>query len=132
MAKKPRAAVLLFRDGHLLTLFRRKNGEEYHTVPGGKVDPGETPEEAAVREMLEETGLSVRLKKKLWSMVSLDRQEYFYLAAPCEGEPVFQGPEMKKASAENIYRLEWIALPDLPDVDLRPPEAKIHILNEFA
>jgi 8-oxo-dGTP diphosphatase len=28
--------------------------------PGGKIEPGETPEEAAVRECLEETGLSVQ------------------------------------------------------------------------
>lgn len=29
----------------------------YHQVPGGKIDPGETPRQAAVRELAEETGL---------------------------------------------------------------------------
>lgn len=58
---KKAAGILLVRksDGKILTASRR--GEPNNIgIPGGKVDPGETVLEAAVREVLEETGIQVR------------------------------------------------------------------------
>ena len=52
------AAVFAERDGQILLLKRAggaMTGGWY--LPGGAVDPGETVEEAAVRELLEESGL---------------------------------------------------------------------------
>ena len=47
-------------DGRLL-LIRRANepGRGLWSIPGGRVEPGETDAEAVVREMVEETGLTV-------------------------------------------------------------------------
>lgn len=42
------------KSGEILTIYRRKKWD----LPKGKLDPGETFEEAAVREVIEETGLS--------------------------------------------------------------------------
>ncbi|MBI5298594.1 MAG: NUDIX hydrolase [Chloroflexi bacterium] len=60
---KVAAAVLVERDGRVL-LVRRVN-EPFRgmwTLPAGFVDADEDPAEAASRECLEETGLSVRIK----------------------------------------------------------------------
>jgi 8-oxo-dGTP pyrophosphatase MutT (NUDIX family) len=40
---------------------RRRDGNPPWTFPGGKIEPGESPEDAAVRETLEEIGLRVRV-----------------------------------------------------------------------
>jgi ADP-ribose pyrophosphatase YjhB (NUDIX family) len=63
---KVAAAVLIEQDGRVL-LVRRVN-EPYRglwTLPAGFIDAGEDPARAAERECLEETGLSVRVKRVL-------------------------------------------------------------------
>jgi 8-oxo-dGTP diphosphatase len=51
------AAFCLVRDGRLLTV--RKAGSTRFMLPGGKIDPGESPRDAAVREVMEEVGVDV-------------------------------------------------------------------------
>lgn len=47
-------------DGRLLLVLRRHDpGRGQWSVPGGRVEPGETDRSAVHRELLEETGLSV-------------------------------------------------------------------------
>jgi 8-oxo-dGTP pyrophosphatase MutT (NUDIX family) len=49
------AKIAAFKDGQLLMGKRRDNGK--WTQPGGHLEPGESPTEAAHRELKEETGL---------------------------------------------------------------------------
>lgn len=60
------AAVIVREDGRLL-LIRRGTEPQCGrwSVPGGRVEPGETVAEAAVREAFEETGARVRAEREL-------------------------------------------------------------------
>lgn len=56
----PAAHVLVFaitEDGKIILTKHKNRGWE---IPGGKVEPGESPLEAAHRELLEETGVKVK------------------------------------------------------------------------
>jgi 8-oxo-dGTP diphosphatase len=59
-AKDPATLVFVFRDDEIL-LINKKTGLGKGKVngPGGKVDPGETPEKAAIRECQEELAITV-------------------------------------------------------------------------
>jgi len=52
-------AVFVVHDGRVLLHFHPKLGK--WLPPGGHIEPNELPDEAAVREVVEETGLRVRL-----------------------------------------------------------------------
>ena len=54
----PSVAALVRNDlGHVL--FQRRAEDGLWSLPSGSIDPGETPAQAVVREVREETGLSV-------------------------------------------------------------------------
>ncbi|MFJ7934931.1 NUDIX domain-containing protein [Sporosarcina sp. NPDC096371] len=57
------AYVLLFDEhgDNVLLVKNKGRGASYYTLPGGAVEKGETLEEAAIREVKEETGLDVQL-----------------------------------------------------------------------
>ena len=60
------AAVIVGEDGRLLLVRRGREPQRGRwSVPGGRVEPGETVAEAAVREAFEETGARVRAEREL-------------------------------------------------------------------
>jgi len=73
----------------------RLTGEHNTRLPKGKLAPGETPEQAALREVREETGLSARLTAPLGSVAyayregdaRVEKRVHFFLMELAEGDP---------------------------------------------
>lgn len=60
------SAAVIVENGRALLVRRRvPEGDLVWSFPAGKVEPGETPEQAAVRETCEEVGLDVAVVKSL-------------------------------------------------------------------
>jgi len=72
------------RDGHTLMVHRNKKANDMHQGKwnghGGKLEPGETPEECALREIREESGLEVHslLWKGLITFPGFSDEEDWY------------------------------------------------------
>ncbi len=62
------AVAVIVADGRVLVGRRSDASVDapgLHEFPGGKVEPGEVPESAAVRECREEAGLAIRVRRRL-------------------------------------------------------------------
>src|SRR4051812_32458108 len=56
----PAVSVAIFHDGRFLLVKRgREPSKGFYAFPGGRVDAGEADEDAARRELAEETGLTI-------------------------------------------------------------------------
>lgn len=59
--RPPDSVQLVLLDSQRRVLLQKREDLRIWSLPGGGIEPGETPEEAALREALEETGFAVRL-----------------------------------------------------------------------
>ena len=58
--------VLPDEEGRILMVKQSHEGKDIWMVPGGGIEAGENAAEAAIREVLEETGLEIRISRLLW------------------------------------------------------------------
>jgi 8-oxo-dGTP diphosphatase len=117
-----RAAVILIQENKIALIERHRQGSHYFTFPGGHVDEGETPEQAAVRETLEELGLQVRLKDLVAKIAWHGKWQYYYRVEVTGGTfGTGTGEEMTAPIPERgTYRPLWMPLADLPGQPVKP------------
>ncbi|MFH8926362.1 NUDIX hydrolase [Streptomyces pristinaespiralis] len=105
------SAAIIVSEGRVLMVRRRiSEGELMWQFPAGGIEDGESPEEAAVRETLEETGLEVKADRLLGQRVHPKTQrEMFYTA--CE---VVAG-EAHVADADELDAVAWVRHDEIAD-----------------
>lgn len=131
------------RQGHVVLVRHSEIGS--WVTPGGAIEPVETPADAAVREMWEETGLDVRLTRlagvyggpdfvvqyqngdEISYAVTVFEAEILAGEARPDGDEILEVRFFPKSELEGLDMPKWMAelLPDVLDADehasFRPP-----------
>lgn len=113
--------VILMRGEKLLLGWRGRNRRAYSdcwAVPGGHVESGETPDQAAVREIQEELGVTITDLRQIEpiNITNASGPVVFYMFAAWQwlgGEPSMQGDEhseLRWFSVEEACSLDALAL----------------------
>jgi mutator protein MutT len=117
-----RAAIILLKDNQIALIERHRDGQHYFTFPGGHVEPGETPEQAAIRETKEELGIDVTIQRLAAVIWWHDRPQYYYLVEAAGGDfGTGTGEEMHNPLPERgTYLPTWVAIRDVLDLPVLP------------
>jgi len=104
------STVILDESGGRILLQKRADFRNW-SLPGGRVEPGESVEAAAVREAFEETGLQVSLVRKVgdyWKPQHHDTVTVFQ-AKTVGGQIVQRSTETLDVRWFSLDRLPWIS-----------------------
>ena len=109
MTDEHSAGGVIFEDGRvLLILMQNLEGEKVWTFPKGHIEPGETAEKAALREVAEETGYDCRITAELpkaeYSFVRngkpVKKDVRWYLMTRVGGDGIAKTPD-------EIFAVKW-------------------------
>lgn len=142
-------AIILHRE-HVLLIRAEDPGRTWYFLPGGLVEHGEKLEDACAREVLEETGLRVHVRRPLYlrefiagkhqrRSVHMPSKHHVLgvlflcelngedAARPFEQLGVFQPDE----GATGVKGLEWVPLSRVPEIEIMPPHVREALCGEF-
>jgi 8-oxo-dGTP diphosphatase len=125
-APKARAVAVLIENGRVAMIERRRASGDYlviplyYVFPGGGVKKDETPEQAVIREVLEELGLQVRVRQLVAESTYRGHRQLYYLVERTGGEfGAGYGKELSRTahSERGSVIPVWLAVNQLAQVD---------------
>lgn len=114
--------ALVIRDGKVLLVRRgRAPGKGFWAIPGGAVEIGETLQAAAEREVLEETGISIRAAEPVFVFDLIERDgegriAYHYVIVDLGAEYI----SGEARAADDAEDARWLAPADLAELNVAP------------
>ena len=120
---RTRAGIILIEDNKVALIERHRAGLHYFVFPGGGVYEGESPEQAAIRETMEELGLQVLIKQKVAEVhLGQKSRQVYFLVEQTGGEfGSGTGEEFTDSDPHNpeegVYFPIWMPINELPQHD---------------
>ena len=118
--------MVIVDDGRVALIKRIRAGKTYYLFPGGGVEGGETPEQAAIREAHEELGVAVELGEPRFEE-DFDRSRFVYFDARIVGGEFRTGlwpdhaeRDAKASERSGTHEPVWIPVDELEGLDVRP------------
>ncbi|MCC7510901.1 MAG: NUDIX domain-containing protein [Planctomycetes bacterium] len=144
------ARAIVMHRGHVLLLRGQEPARTYYFLPGGGVRHGETMQAACEREVLEETGISVRATRLLYVREFIAaRHKRRTQGMPgthhvvaglflCEvtgadagREPAELGRFTPDRNAAGVTGMVWMKQSELAEAEIHPPQVKQALLADF-
>jgi ADP-ribose pyrophosphatase len=125
----PRVAVgaVVFKDGCVLLVRRgQPPGQDLWAIPGGSVEIGETLQEAAEREILEETGVKIRAAKPIHTFDVIDRDaaenvRFHYVIVDLVADYVLGEP----SPGDDALEARWVSSGELHNIEVSTTTLKL-------
>lgn len=107
-------AVVRHPDGRLLVVRRgTEPGRGLWSVPGGRVEPGEAGPEAAAREVLEETGVRVRVGALLGVVERVGPENVRYVIEDFAAVPESAYDDVLPRAGDDADEARWVTEDEL-------------------
>jgi 8-oxo-dGTP diphosphatase len=109
--------MAIMANDQILLVRQTYRGQLVWTLPGGGIEPGETPAEAAVRETKEEVNLDVKVLRLLYQgpRLSGEGMYYCYLGQIISGHArLGHDPELPEA-VQVLHEMRWFAVQEMQD-----------------
>lgn len=121
------ARAIIIEGDKILVMHRNKYGSEYFTLVGGRLADNESPEQALVREIQEETGLQITHAQLVFTEDHPEPYNYQYIylcqVAP-HGDVAIQDyseeGQMNRLEA-NMHRPVWAEIQSFGKLPFRTP-----------
>lgn len=128
---RSRSSVVIIEGNHVLLIKRVKNNELYYVYPGGGIEAGETPEDAAIREAFEELGIQVKLIGMI-EAIQYDGMQYFFHAEIVSGTIGTGEGEEYSDPERGSYEPMFVPIDKLDSLPVYPKEMaeKIVVMGE--
>ena len=130
----PRVAVgaVVFKEECVLLVRRgQPPAENLWAIPGGSVEIGETLQEAAEREILEETGIQIQASKPIYTFDVIDRDaagkvRFHYVIVDLAADYVMGEP----APGDDALEARWVSAKEMDGLEVSAATLKL-LKNRF-
>lgn len=113
-----RAQCIVYREERLLMVQHRQHGETWWCLPGGGVEPGETPAQAALRELGEECCVDGAIVRETSHLTYAgDDETYTFLVEIGDQVPQMGADPEFPGSEQVLSRVAWLALAEIAERD---------------
>lgn len=117
MIYRNRACGALMDGNKVLMVYVVQPTRKFWTLPGGGIEPGETPEQACVREFKEETGLDVYIERFLFRYESRKPEKISetecFLVKTNDLSKIKLGTDPDKPGKQELKDIDWKNIDDM-------------------